>query len=163
MIEIAILYVLNRHDATIYRLGKIIEEYFFAYLKPSTGTTSPALKRLYDLNCVEFQEKMSDGGMLSKTYQITKAGKKHLVDLLLSFESKNPSHIINDAKIALCASDVLSINELIEFKENFLNVLQLHKIKLEKGLKNEYINISQIQKKTVEITIHEIDELIKLI
>lgn len=163
MIETAILYVLNKHDATIYRLGKIIEEYFFAYLKTSTGTISPALKRLYDLGCVEFQEKMSDGGMLSKTYQITKTGKNHLVDLLLSFESKNPSHIINNAKIALCASDVLSINELIEFKENFLNVLQLHKIKLEKGLKNEYINISQIQKKTVEITIQEIDELIKLI
>ena len=163
MIEVAILYVLNKHDATIYRLGKIIEEYFFAYLKTSTGTINPALKRLADLGCVEYFEKMSDGGMLSKTYQITKTGKLHLVDLLLSFESKNPYHIVNDAKIALCATDVLSINELVEFKENLLNHLQLHKIKLENGLKNEYINITEIQKKTVEITIEEIEKLIKLL
>ena len=58
MIEIAILYVLNKHDATIYRLGKIIEEYFFAYLKTSTGTINPALKRLADLGCVEYFEKI---------------------------------------------------------------------------------------------------------
>ena len=163
MIEIAILYILNKYDATIYRLGKIIEEYFFAYLKTSTGTLNPALKRLSDLGCVEHSEKMSEGGMLSKTYRITKTGKAHLVDLLLSFESKNPYHIINDAKIALSASDVLSINELIEFKENFLNTLQLYKIKLENGLKNEYIDINEVQKKTVEITIEEIEKLIKLI
>ena len=68
MIEIAILYVLNKYDATIYRISKIIDELFFAYLKSSSGTINPALKRLEKLGCVEYNEKMSDGGMLSKIY-----------------------------------------------------------------------------------------------
>ena len=78
MIEIVILYVLNKYDSTIYRIGKIIDEMFFAYLKTSSGTINPALKRLENMGCVEYVEKMSDGGMLSKIYSITSAGKKHL-------------------------------------------------------------------------------------
>jgi len=163
MFEIIILYVLNKHDATIYRLSKIIESLFFAYIKTSSGTMHPALKKLEKASCVSFSEKMSKGGMQTKTYSITPLGKKHLVDLLLSLKSENPYHIINEAKIALFCSDVLSINEFIEFKENILNILQLHKIKLEKGLENEYVSLNPLQKKTVEITLLEIEELIKII
>ena len=68
---------------------------FFAYLKASSGTINPALKRLENLGCVEYTKKMTDGGMLSKMYSITPTGKKHLVDLLLSINEKNPYHIIN--------------------------------------------------------------------
>ena len=39
--------------------------------------------------------------MLSKTYSITKLGRKHLVDLMLSFKELNPYHILNEAKILL--------------------------------------------------------------
>ena len=163
MIEIAILYVLNKYDSTIYRISKIIDELFFAYLKSSSGTINPALKRLEKLGCVEYNKKMSDGGMLSKIYSITPTGKKHLVDLLLSFNSTNPFYVVNDSKIAIFCSDILSINETIEFKENMLNILELHKIKLQKGLKNEYIDLKDIQKKTVEITLKELEELIKLL
>ena len=46
MIEAVILYVLDKYDATIYRVARIIDELFFAYLKSSTGTINPALKRL---------------------------------------------------------------------------------------------------------------------
>ena len=163
MIDIVILFILNKYDATIYRLSKIIDELFFAYLKSSTGTLNPALKRLENMGCVEHCEKMSDGGMLSKIYSITQAGKKHLSQSLQMFNTTNPYHIINEAKIALYCSSVLSISELISFKENLLNHLELHKIKLEKGLKNEYIELDEIQKKTVEITIIELDGLIKLL
>ncbi len=163
MIEIVILYILNKYDATIYRVAKIIDEYFFAYLKASSGTINPALKRLENLGCVEYTKKMTEGGMLSKMYSITPTGKKHLVDLLLSINEKNPYHIINTIKLALYCSDVLSINERIEFKENMLNILELYKIKLEKGIKNEYISINEIQKQTVEITIAETESLIKLL
>ena len=106
---------------------------------------------------------MTDGGMLSKMYSITPTGKKHLKELLVSIEEKNPYHIINTAKIALYCSEVLSINELIEFKENLLNMLELHKIKLEKGLDNSYISLNDLQKQTVEITLKETESLIKLL
>jgi hypothetical protein len=59
MIEIVILYVLNKYDCTIYRLRKLIEDLFFAYLKTTCGTVTPALKRLEKLGCVEYVEKMS--------------------------------------------------------------------------------------------------------
>jgi len=118
MIEIVILYILNKYDATIYRIGKIMEEFFFAYLKSSTGTLSPALKRLEKMGCVECQEKMTDGGMLSKVFSITSAGKKHLCETLQMLEFNNPYHVLNDIKIALYCSEVLSVNELISFKEN---------------------------------------------
>ena len=163
MIEIVILYVLNKYDATIYRISKIIDELFFAYLKSSTGTINPALKRLENMGCVEHCEKMSDGGMLSKIYSITPAGKKHLSQSLQMFNTTNPYHIINEAKIALYCSDVLSINELTEFKETLLNNLELHKIKLEKGLKNDYISLNEVQKNIINNTIKEIEELIKLL
>lgn len=163
MIEIVILYILNKYDATIYRISKIIDEFFFAYLKSSTGTINPALKRLEKMGCVEYIDKMSEGGMLSKIYSITPAGKKHLTHLLLTFNTTNPYHIINEAKIAIYCSEVLSINETLEFKENMLNHLDLHKIKLERGLKNEYIELNETQKKTVEITLEEIDKLKNLL
>ncbi len=163
MIEIIILYILNKYDLTIYRLSKTIDEYFFAYIKTSSGTIIPALKRLEKISCVEFSEKMTDGGMLSKTYSITKLGKKHLCDLLLSYKNKNPYHTLNEAKILLFCSSVLSVSELIEFKQNLLNHLELYKIKLEKGLKNDYITLDEIQKRTVNITINELSELIKLL
>ncbi len=161
MFEIVILYILNKYDATIYRIGKIADELFFAFLKSSTGTINPALKKLEKMGCVEYTEKITNGGLLSKTYSITKEGKKHLLNLLLSFETKNPYHIINEAKIVMYCSNILSISEYIEFKKNLLNILELHKIKLEKGLKNEYINLNELQKRTVEITLKELESLIK--
>ena len=163
MIEAVILYVLDKYDATIYRVARIIDELFFAFLKSSTGTINPALKRLEKSGCVQYVEKMSDGGMLSKTYSITLEGKKHLKELLLSFNQTNPYHIVNEAKIAIFCSDILSVSEYAEFKENMLNNLELHKIKLQNGLKNEYINLKEQQKKSVEITIENIESLIKIL
>ncbi len=163
MIEIVILYILNKYDATIYRLSKIMDELFFAFLKSSQGTIIPALKRLEKLGCVEYIEKMSDGGLLKKNYSITQTGKKHLNDLLLSFNSSNPYHILKEAKIAIFCSNVLSEKEKAQFRENLLNILELYKIKLQNGLKNEYITLDETQKNAVKITINETDEIIKLL
>lgn len=163
MIENVILHILTKYDSSIYRIGKLIDELFFGYLKTSSGTINPALKRLEKMGCVEYIEKMSDGGMLTKIYSITPAGKKHLAEVLQRIELTNPAHILNEAKIALYCSDILSVNELLAFKENLLNHLELYKIKLERGLKNEYIKLNDIQKKTVEITLEEVNRLIKLL
>ena len=163
MIEVIILYVLDKYDATIYRLARIIDELFFAFLKSSTGTINPALKRLEKMSCVQYTEKMSNGGMLSKTYSITPEGKKHLKELLLSFKQINPYHILNEAKIALFCSDILSVSEYGEFRKNLLNNLELYKIKLQNGLKNKYITLKEIQKKTAENNLEETEKLIKIL
>ena len=158
-----ILYILNRHDATIYKIKKLIDELFFAHLKSSIGTISPALKRLEKLGCVEYSENMSDGGMKTKTYSLTMTGKEHLVNLLTTVDNQNPYHILQTAKIAIFCSDILSINEMLEFKENLKNQLELFKIKLEKGLKNEYLCLGDIQKTTVQITLKETSGLLEML
>lgn len=163
MIEIVILFILSKYDATIYRLIKVADEFFFAYLKASAGTVSPALKRLEKLGCVEYEEKMSDGGMLSKTYSITKIGRQHLCDLLISINPQNPYHLLNEIKIALYCCEVLNSSDLAEFNKNILNLLELYKIKLENGLKNEYIELNKIQTTSVEIMLDETNKLIELI
>ena len=163
MIETVILYVLNRYDATIYRIARIIDELFFAFLKSSAGTINPALKRLEKLGCVEYTEKMSDGGMLSKIYSITPEGKKYLKESLLAFTSTNPNHVLSEAKIAIFCSDFLSVGDYSEFKDNMLNNLELYKIKLQNGLKNEYITLKEIQKLSVETALEETEKLIKIL
>ena len=112
------------------------------------------------MGCVVYSEKMSDGGMLSKIYSITSAGKKHLADLLQTYTLQNPYYVINDAKVLLYCSDFLSVSELMAFKENLLNNLELYKIKLERGLENEYISLNELQKKLVKATL---DETVKTI
>mgnify|MGYP001027369074 CR=1 FL=1 len=163
MIEIAILYILNKYDTTIYKLSKLIDEYFFAFIKTSAGTINPALKRLLDKGCVSFVERMSTGGLKTKTFSITTVGKKYLCDLLITFNQKNPNHFINEAKVVLFCSNVLSAGQLIEFKENLSNNLELNKLKLENGLKNEYITLFDLQKKLVLSSIEQIEKLIKLL
>ena len=163
MIEILILYILNKHDCTIYKIVKLIDETFFAYAKTSTGSVNPALKRLENLSCVTYKEIMTEGGMLSKIYSITKAGEKHLVSLLINYVSQNPSHILNEAKMLLYCSDILNSGELTEFKNNLRNSLELFQIKLERGLDNEYSQRNEVQKRTIELTLDETKELIKLL
>ena len=163
MSEILILYILNKYDCTIYKIIKLIDELFFAFTKTSAGTINPALKRLENLSCVEFSSKMSEGGMMSKTYSITPAGKKHLVDLLLTYSTQNPAHILNEAKMLLYCSNILSVNELIEFKNNLKNILQLYEIKLERGLTDEYNHHDPIQKKVIEQTLSHTKELVNLL
>ncbi|MBR2068419.1 MAG: PadR family transcriptional regulator [Candidatus Gastranaerophilales bacterium] len=163
MTEILILYILNKYDCTIYKLIKLIDELFFAFAKTSSGSVNPALKKLEELSCVEFNSKMSEGGMKSKTYSITPLGKKHLRDLILCCNLSNPAHILNETKILLYCSNILSVNELIEFKENLLNVLQLYEINLERGLQDEYNERNELQKNIIKITLNETKELIKLL
>ena len=163
MIEILILYILKKHDCTIYKIVKLIDEIFFAYAKTSTGSVNPALKRLENLSCVEYKSIMTEGGMLSKIYSITSAGEKHLISLLVNYVSQNPSHILNEAKMLLYCSDILTSGELIEFKNNLRNSLELFKIKLERGLADEYAQRNDIQKRTIELSLQEAKELIELV
>ena len=163
MTEILILYILNKYDCTIYKIKKLIDELFFAFVKSSSGTITPALKRLENMSCVEYKSYMSEGGMLSKTYSITPAGKKHLVSLLLTYEASNPSSLLNEIKILLYCSNILSVNELIEFKNNLRNIVELYKIQLERGLEDEYTQRSDMQKEVILITLDETKKLVELL
>lgn len=160
MSEIVILYILCRYDATIYKISKIIDEMFFAFLKSSLGTVNPAVKKLQNLGCIELHEKMSGGGMESKTCSITPMGRKHLKNLLLLLELNNPARILNNARVALFCSDVLDDSEREEFINNIKNHLILFSGRSKETLKNPYLNLNDTQKALVEAKIQEAQRIL---
>ncbi len=163
MTEILILYILIKYDATIYKIKKLIDEKFFMYMSPSLGTINPALKKLESLSCVEFESKMSDGGMLSKTYKITSFGQKYLKSLISSFEFKNKAHILNNASILICISDILEDEEKKELFQNCLNNLKILKADIISAVENPYNLYNSTQKGVINSNLAAIDRLIEVI
>ena len=163
MIEILILYILSKYDATIYKAKKLIIEKFFMYSKPSLGAINPALKKLEGLSCVEFESKMTDGGMLSKIYKITPFGMKYLKNALLTFEFKNKAHILNCVSILICASDVLDEDDKKELYKNCLNNILILKKDLVDALENPYNMYEDVQKKVIRTELSTIEGLIEVL
>ena len=163
MIEILILYILTKYDCTIYKIKKLIEEKFFMYSMPSLGAVNPALKKLESLSCVEFESKMSGGGILSKTYKITSFGQKYLQSTIASFEFKNKSNIICHASILICVSDVLEDDGKISLYKNCLNNLLILKADIISALQNPYNMFTKIQENTIKTNVALIDEMVKIL
>lgn len=163
MVEILILYILNRYDATIYKIAKIIETNFFAFAKPSFGTINPALKRLEELSCVEFISKISEGGKQSKLYSITDFGKKYLKNLMADYPLQNPSSLLNSVNILLFCSDIFGGDEKKEFLKKLSNHLNLYKIEIEKKLFDPYTDFSEFQKTVLKNSYAQTDGLLAIV
>ncbi len=163
MTEILILYILIKYDATIYKIKKLIEEKFFMYASPSLGAINPALKKLEELSCVEFESKMSDGGMLSKTYKITPFGQKYLKSIISSYKFKNKAHILNNASILVCISDILDDEDKKELIKNCLNNLLILRAEVVSALKNPYNLYTEMQKQTIGTNLLAIEKLIEVL
>ena len=97
MIEILILYVLNKRERTLYSIRKDIIEIFGTFTKPSIGTIYPALKRLLKEDAVSVYDKMSEGGKKSTYYSITKAGYKSFGEIS-SLKAGDKVYFINREK-----------------------------------------------------------------
>lgn len=161
MTEILILYILSKYDATIYKIKKLIEEKFFMFSFPSLGTINPALKKLEGLSCVEFTSKMTDGGMLSKTYKITPFGQKYLKSIIAGFEFKNKSSALNQAAILICVCDILDDESKDELLKNCKNQLLISRADMNSALENPYNMYTEIQKKVITGKLLAIDKLLE--
>ena len=163
MVEILILYILSKYDATIYKIRKLIQEKFFMFSKPSLGTINPALKKLEGLSCVEFESKMTDGGMLSKIYKITPFGLKYLKSTVCSYEFKNNSHLLNIVSVLICVSDVLEDDEKKELYKNCTNNLLLLKKEMEDALSNPYNMYEPMQKSVIKTELLKAEALLEAV
>lgn len=163
MLELLILYILNKYDCTIYKIQKLIEEMFFIFSCPSLGAINPALKRLEGLGCVEFNSNMSDGGKLSKTYKITPFGVKYLKETISVFDFKNQAHMLNNAKVCISISDVLEKSQKEKFDYMIQNKLKILKTDIENKLNDPYILYTEVQRNVLKATIKEVDELISIV
>ena len=89
MIELLILYELNKKVLTMYGVSKEIKSKFLMLTTPSYGTIKPALNRLEKKGCVKTQKAMSSGGRPSTYYSITSLGVDELKELATGIIESN--------------------------------------------------------------------------
>lgn len=111
MIELLILFELNKKVLTMYGVSKEIMKEFSVLTTPSYGTIKPALNRLEKSGYVKTQKSMSSGGRPSTYYSITKEGIEEIKSLILQQPLDNPIQFLPFARVRLACADVLGISE----------------------------------------------------
>ena len=106
---------------------------------------------------------MSDGGMLSKTYKITPFGQKYLKSIISSYKFKNKAHILNNASILVCISDILDDEDKKELIKNCLNNLLILRAETVSALENPYNLYTEMQKQTIGTNLLAIEKLIEVL
>ena len=118
MIELLILFELNKKTLTMYGVSKEIHLDFSVLTTPSYGTIKPALTRLEKSGFLKTQKTMSSGGRPSTYYSITKSGEEELKKLIITPPVENPVQFLTNARIKLACAEVLNNKEQLELIEN---------------------------------------------
>lgn len=163
MIEIMILYILLKHDLTMYAIHKRIQENFLAFTSPSFGAVKPALVRLEKQGCISSSKFMSDGGKLSVYYSITKDGVKELRNLLLKPLSQNALQFLSDARIKLSCVSFLDGSDAHDVFVDIKSNAKLHKLNAEKILSDEYTPLTFQQRIVLDNAVCEYKNFISLV
>lgn len=124
MIELLILFELNKTVLTMYGVSKEIRGDFSMLTTPSYGTIKPALRRLENGGFVKTQKTISEGGRPSTYYSITKDGIGELKRLIMEEPLENPIQFLPMARVKLACADMLD-------KDEQVHVLHLLKAKAE--------------------------------
>ena len=111
MIELLILFELNRQVLTMYGISKTIRATFSVLTTPSYGTIKPALTRLENSGFIKSRKTMSEGGRPSCYYSITKDGVVELKRLIMAPPLENPIQFFTNARVKLACADCLDSKE----------------------------------------------------
>lgn len=111
MIELLILFELNRKILTMYGVSKEIRADFSVLTKPSYGTIKPALNRLELAGFIKTRKEITSGGRPSTYYSITQSGLQELKRLIISPPLDNPIQFLSATRIKLACADVLNDDE----------------------------------------------------
>lgn len=122
MINLLILYYLDKKVLTMYGISKNIKNNLSVLTLPSIGTIKPALDKLIKLNCITSQKIMSKGGRPSVYYSVTSKGRETLIEYMLEPLPENPIQFLTNARVRLYCADVLD-------SENLFNMLKILKLK----------------------------------
>lgn len=114
MIELLILFELNKKVLTMYGVSKEIHGDFSVLTTPSYGTIKPALRRLEANGFVKTQKSISSGGRPSTYYSITKDGIEELKRLIIEPPVDNPIQYLPMARIKLACTDILEPQKQLE-------------------------------------------------
>ena len=158
-----ILYILLKHDLTMYAIHKRIQENFLAFTSPSFGAVKPALVRLEKQGCISSSKIMSDGGKMSVYYSITKDGVKELRNLLLKPLSQNALQFLSDARIKLSCVSFLDGSDAHDVFVDIKSNAKLHKLNAEKILSDEYTPLTFQQRIVLDNAVCEYKNFISLV
>lgn len=114
MIELLILFQLNKKVLTMYGISKEIKAEFSVLTTPSIGTIKPALVRLEKRGLLKTQKNMSSGGRPSTFYSLTQSGKEELTNLLLEEPLENPIQFLSTARVKITCADILNESQKIK-------------------------------------------------
>ena len=114
MIELLILFELNKTVLTMYGVSKEIRGDFSVLTTPSYGTIKPALRRLEQGGFVKTQKTISQGGRPSTYYSITKEGVNELKRLIMEEPLENPIQFLPMARVKLACADILDKEEQLK-------------------------------------------------
>ena len=159
MIEILILYTINKREKTIYSIRKDIMEIFGAYTKPSIGTIHPALQRLLKAEAVELKENYSEGGKKSSYYSITNKGLQYFKDCFFNTSSDNPSIFYTELQVKLGTMGLLSVEDRKKFIAYFSRKIDIFQFELENKLNDEFLELDYFQRNLLNRTMKEISDL----
>ena len=166
MLELLILYVLNKQDNTLYGLKKEIATHYGEVSIPSHGALFPALKRLEKEGYVTVRKKLSNGGKRYSYYSINKNPLDYFNKKFTEFnnaESETLDSFLQWLKIRLITVDMFDTNLIAGFREKCLLKLDVFKKNILKKLDNEFLNLTELQKNLLKQHINEIDAFINLI
>ena len=166
MLDILILYSLNKQEKTFYGLAKTIAEYFGSVSKPSHGALHPAVKKLTKDGLLSIRKKMSDGGKRYTYYTVSKDFQKGFNEKFLTFNYskwETTDSFLLDLKVRLFTFDLLEKPYVEEFKEKALLKLDSYEKEINETIENRYIELTDLQKNIPLIYLKEINEYRKII
>jgi len=163
MIELLILYSLNKRERTLYSLRADIVEKFGGFTKPSIGTIHPALKRLLANNVVTIRNDYSEGGKKSTFYGLALHWQKKFRDLFFSSMSDNPTLFFTELQSRIAVLSLLE-NDLKEtFFEDIAIKLESLRLDLVNAMDDEYIDFDKYQMALLKKNIAEVESYQQLI
>ena len=146
MIELLILYCLNKRERTLYSLRADIHEKFGYFTRPSIGTIHPALKRLKMANIVTVRETYSEGGKKSSYYGVASAWEKHFKELFFTPLSENPTLFFTEIQTKIAVLSLLEDADKEVFLKDLSLKLETFALDLKNTLEDEYIELDEFQK-----------------
>ena len=163
MIELLILYSLNKRERTLYSLRSDITEKFGYFTKPSVGTIHPALKRLLNANVITVRNDYSQGGKKSTYYGLALHWTKKFHDLFFTPLSENPTQFFTEVQSRIAVMSLLD-NELKHtFIEDILIKLESFQLDLQNALDDEYITYDKYQLALLKKNIKDVENFKALV
>ena len=166
MLELLILYVLDKQDNTLYGLKKEIAAHYGEVSIPSHGALFPVLKKLEKEEYVCVRKKLSGGGKRYTYYSINKNPSEYFNNKFMNFnnaKSETLEGFLLWLKFRLITIDMLDKNLIDTFREKSLLKLDFYKKNILKKLDNEYLELTELQKGLVKQFLNEIDAFTDLL